>query len=70
MQLLDQAYQPVKVKAMVAYRAVEFGSELGIHCTIVKGDSEMIVKALRCEDTGLAPFAHLINDVSLFSGLF
>lgn len=70
MQQLDQAYQPVKVKAMVACWAVEFGSELGIHCTIAKGDSEMIVKALRWEDNGLAPFAHLINDVSLFSGLF
>ena len=28
------------------------------------------MKALRCKDNGLTPFAHLINDVSLFSGLF
>ena len=28
------------------------------------------MKALRCKDNGLTPFAHLINDVSLFSSLF
>ena len=55
---------------MVACKAVEFGNELGIDCAIVEGDSELVVKALRCKDNGLTPFAHLINDVSLFSGLF
>ena len=37
---------------------------------IVKGDSELIVKALRNKDNGLDSFASLINDVSLFSSLF
>ena len=30
----------------------------------------LVVKALKCKDNGLAPYAHLINDVSLFSGSF
>ena len=69
-QQLDQAYQPVEVEAMATCRAVEFGSELGLHRAIVEGDSEVVVKALRCKEYGLAPYAHLINDVSLFSGLY
>ena len=69
-QQLDQAYQPVEVVAMAACRVVELGSELGLDFTIVEGNSEVVVKALRCKDNGLTPFAHLINDVSLFSGLF
>lgn len=69
-QQLEQAFQPVEVEAIVACRAVEFGSEIGVDCAIVEGDSEVIVKALRNNDNGLTPFAPLINDVSLFSGLF
>ena len=69
-QQLDQAHQPMEVEAMATCRAMEFGSELGVDCTIVDGDSELVVKALRCKDNGLTPFAHLINDVSLFSCLF
>ena len=55
---------------MATCRALEFGSELGIHYAIVEGDSELVVKALRCKDNGLAPFTYLINDVSLFFGYF
>ena len=45
-----------------------FDSE--VDCAIVEGDSEVMVKALRNNDNGLTHFAPLINDVSLFSGLF
>ena len=41
-----------------------------VDCAIVEGDSEVMVKALRNNDNGLTHFAPLINDVSLFSGLF
>ncbi|KAK9987323.1 hypothetical protein SO802_032274 [Lithocarpus litseifolius] len=69
-QQLEQAYQPVEVEAIAACRAVELGSELGVGCAIVEGDSEVIVKALRNKDNGLVSFAPLINDVSLFSSLY
>ena len=69
-QQLDQAFQPVEVEAIAACRAVEFGSELGVGCAIVEGDSEVIVKAVRNKDNGLTSFALLIKDVSLFSSLF
>jgi len=60
----------MEVEAIVVCRAVEFGSEIGVDCAIVEGDSEVTVKALRNNGNGLIPFAPLINDVSLFSGLF
>ena len=69
-QQLDQAYKPMEVEAMAACRTVELDSELGIDCAIVEGDSKLVVKALRFKDNGLTPFAHLINDFSLFSSLF
>nr|XP_023893772.1 uncharacterized protein LOC112005706 [Quercus suber] len=69
-QQLEQAYQPVEVEAIATCKVVEFGSEIGVDCAIVEGDSEVIVKALRNNENGLTPFALLINDVSLFLGLF
>ena len=69
-QQLEQAFQPLEVEAIAACRAVEFGSEIGVDCAIVEGDSEVLVKALRNTDNGLTPIAPLINDVSLFSSLY
>ena len=69
-QQLDQAYQPVEVEAMAANKAVEFGSELGLHNAIIEGDSVVVAKALKCKEFGLAPYTHLLKDVSLFSGLY
>ena len=55
---------------MVANKAVEFGSELGLHNAIIEGDSIVVAKALKCKEFGLAPYAYLLKDVSLFSGLY
>lgn len=49
---MGQAYQPVEVKAIAACRVVEFGSEIGVDCAIVEGDSKIIVNALRSKDNG------------------
>ena len=49
---------------------MEFGSEIGVDCAIMEGDLEIIVKALRNKDNGLISYGPLINDVSLFLGLF
>ncbi|KAK9997335.1 hypothetical protein SO802_022021 [Lithocarpus litseifolius] len=67
---LEQAYQPVEVEAITACRAVEFGSEIGVDYAIMEDDPEVIVKALRNKDNGFLFIAPLINDVSLFSGLY
>ena len=69
-QQLDQAYQPVEVEALVVSKAVEFGSELGLHNAIIEGNSVVVAMALKCKEFGLAPYTHLLNDVSLFFGLY
>ena len=69
-QQVEQAFQPLQVEAIAACRAVEFGSEIGVDCAIVEGDSEVLIKTLRNTDNGLNPIAPLINDVSLFSNLY
>ena len=43
-QQLDQAYQPVEVEALAAIKAVEFGSELGLHNAIIEGDSVVVAR--------------------------
>lgn len=60
----------MEVEAIATCRVVEFGSEIGVGCAIMEGDSEIIVKALRNKDNGLISYGPLINDVSLFLGLF
>ena len=60
----------MEVEAIADCRVVEFGSEIGVGCAIMEGDSEIIVKALRNKDNGLISYGPLINDVSLFLGLF
>ena len=60
----------MEVEALAAIKAVEFGSELGLHNSIIEGDSVVVSKALECKEFGLAPYAHLLKDVSLFSGFY
>ena len=55
---------------MAASKAMEFGSELGLHNVIIEGDSIVVAKALKCKEFGLALYVHLLNDVSLFSNLY
>ncbi|KAK9987727.1 hypothetical protein SO802_027966 [Lithocarpus litseifolius] len=46
---------------MAAFRAMEFGTEIGIGNAIVEGDSEIIVKALRNRDNGFS-YSHIRRD--------
>ena len=53
-QQLPYTYQAVKVEAMVASKAMEFGKEIGVAKVIVGEDSTTVVKALCSSDKGLA----------------
>lgn len=46
---------------MATIQALEFGLEVGIDQAIVKGDSEIVVKALASKDSGLASFELLVK---------
>ena len=58
------------MEAIAACRTLEFGSEIGIDKLIVKGDSDIVVKALGNLDKGLSSYGLLINDTALFLGFF
>lgn len=56
-QQLPQAYQVAEIQAMAAIRALEFRTELtevAVGSVIVKGDFELVVKALKHDNPGLA----------------
>ena len=53
-QQLPHTYQAVKVEAMVASKAMEFGKEIGVAKVIVGEDSATVAKALCSSDKGLA----------------
>ena len=42
---------------------------MGLHNAIIEGNSVVVAKALKCKEFGWVPYAHLLKDVSLFSGL-
>ncbi|KAL0014909.1 hypothetical protein SO802_001978 [Lithocarpus litseifolius] len=69
-QQLPHAYQAIKVEAIVACKAVEFGREIGVAKVIVEGDSAIVVKALCSSDKGLASYGWLVKDTALYSGFF
>lgn len=48
------------VETLVAAKAISFTLDLGLTSIIVEGDSEVIIKALKCEDAYFATFGHLI----------
>ena len=53
-QQLPHTYQAVKVEAIAACKAMEFGREIGVAKVIVEEDSATVVKALCSSDKGLA----------------
>ena len=53
-QQLPQAYQVAEIQAMAAIRALEFRTEVGVCSVLVKGDFELVVKALKHDNPGLA----------------
>ena len=69
-QQLPQAYQVAEIQAMAAIRALEFGTELGVGNVIVKGDFELVVKALKHDNPSLASHELLLKDAGLFTSFF
>ena len=48
------------VEALAAVRAVSFAAGLGFSSIIIEGDSEVVIKALKCKES-LTMFGHLIS---------
>ncbi|XP_075658761.1 uncharacterized protein LOC142628577 [Castanea sativa] len=53
------------VEALVAVRAVSFAAKLGVLSTVIEGDLEVVIKALKSEEESLSTFGHLISAAKL-----
>ena len=52
-----------EVEALAAVRAISFALELHLPPVIVEGDSELIISALRSEESSFTSFGHLISSI-------
>ena len=53
-------YSSDLVEAIADARAIYFAAELGFSSSVLEGDSELIIKALKNEEDSLAPFCHIL----------
>ena len=51
------------MEAAAARRAIMFAKELNLSSIILKGDSEIITRALQAEDQSLASYGNLIKEI-------
>ncbi|KAL0008796.1 hypothetical protein SO802_010298 [Lithocarpus litseifolius] len=58
------------VEALAAVRAMSFAAELGVSSTIIEGDSEVVIKALKSEEESLSTYGHLIAAARQFTDGF
>ena len=69
-QKFSTAFAPLEVKALAATQALEFAVELGIKHAILKGDSLMLILALKNGCVDLSPYGLLLDDVWYRSNFF
>ena len=69
-QQLPQAYKAIEIESLVATRALELGLEIGLDRVIMKGDSNVTMKALAIETRSLVSFDVLIQDAKIFSSCY
>ena len=66
---ISQQLQPVEIKALATNKALEFAREMDIKVAVLEGDSLLVMKALKFNNTGLALFGLLLQDsLDLSSG--
>ena len=58
------------VEVMVAHRVLWFAKELGFKNLIVKGDSEVIINAIKSDIMFHSKFGHILQDIIYLSSLF
>ena len=52
-----------EVEALAAVRAITLAIDLNLPYSIVKGDSEVVISALRSKEESLSSFGHLISSI-------
>ena len=51
------------VEALVATKAILFAHDCGFSSIILKGDSEVVIKALQCNEDSFVSFGHLLSSL-------
>ena len=64
---VPQQLQPIEIKALAAYKALEFARELGISEAVLEGDSSLVMTALASKNPSIAPFGLLLQDSLMVS---
>ena len=60
----------IEVEVLAARRALELAVELGVDHIILKGDSEILHRALLAEGRNFTPYRHLVQDILYLSSFF
>ena len=63
LQQIPQAYSPEDIKALVAFKALQFASEIGIREAILEGDLQVLMPGLINDTEVMSYNALLIEDV-------
>ena len=58
------------VEVLAAQRALIFANERGFDKVILEGDSEIAIRAMKCDDYSVASFGHIISDIKALSAQF
>lgn len=67
---MRQAYSGVEVEALAAAMALSFALDIGISRAVLEGDSWVVIKALMDDDSALASYGLLVDDVKVLSKNF
>ena len=51
------------IKVLAARAAVQLALELKLERVSFKGDSETIIRALRCSEANFTPYGHIIEEI-------
>lgn len=69
-QQIPLPFTAIEVEALAARRALEFVVEIGVDQVILKGDLEILIKALQKDSSSLAQYGHLVTYVQYLVSSF
>jgi len=58
------------VEVLAARKAFIFANELGFDKVILEGDSEIAIRAMKCDDYSAASFSHIVSDIKAVAAQF
>ncbi|XP_075658192.1 uncharacterized protein LOC142628098 [Castanea sativa] len=69
-QQLPRLCQATEIEILVATRALEYATKIGITDAVLEGDSLLVVQAISAATQSLSPLGFLIDDATSFNSFF